>query len=1621
MPKSSAKPTSKSTSMPKHIELPLPSSGKIEHIYHVSDIHIRTGDNDKSRADEYLQVFQNLAKKLNSKKFQKYNDSAVVVVTGDIFHHKCKIEASGLYLFNFLMTKLAEIAPVYVIQGNHDYRQDQHDMPDMLTAAFEGNINPNICYLHDSAHYVANNIGFGLISVKETLVEGGTSGKVETLPQFPDPSKFPSSVKTKIALFHGTVRNATLQNYTKSNEEADYPLEWFNGYDGCMLGDIHLQQVNNATFNSKTKSYKPITKNKKSQSQSPLWAYSGSLIQQNFGETLYGHGFLHWKFDSKSSDYEIQQYHIDNPFGFVTVTNEKNKWYWIEKGKTPLKELLSNTTTKKSKTSKTTIKSEYPPFPTNIYLRLTGKYVDITSLHKLFQKHGVTYTISNTLYSLQNKTITQKSNSSDTVPTSDTSDNTSSKSDNTHLDIHSFNSEDTWIKYIEQHLDRSKIKSKTSTNEWKKWFKSYDELKIPVKDLPIPEYVKKMAEGRNDKIQKEIDLMRETISEQHKTNDVLGLEYMEWQWVLCFRDNCYYDFKHMDGNIAILNAENGHGKSSFVETICLALFGESMPSRSNKNHSSSIICRQKPTGTNSQIFLRFHIGKETYLIQRIFVENANDRNRLTKSVAIYQKNQSKTDTLTTTTTTKETKTTSTKETKSTKKQTSKTQITPDWLLLHSGNTAVDAWIKTKIGNLDSFLMSCMLTQNSDNDFFNMRPHEQTDFFDQALNLNSVNRLANMMKQTKLAYDFIIGHLHTVNETNGKNLPEIDTKKLKQIEEEYNELKAHKKKLEKKTNNIKEVWHDFEEDELLMKEKQIEKEIKKHKTILKKMERERQLVASLSLFDQNQLLEKKGFLKSQINSIEDPLDDEDDDSNPKLQSQITGNSEYYKKSINDLESLLKSLKSNPIQIPENTEKEIETESWQIKKWNEKWQGYDFDDKNTTKIIKKTKKENEKHHQELDETKSNLKKLMEPSNIPQPGNPKSNDTSKINKKLKKIINEIDQKYGSTSNIQDMIKQNPLKHNVMTNDMIDKVEERLVSEIKKMGQTCHTLFTIQNNKSKHQDLVNSITIRHGYYESDLKSLNSKMELLKSEIEKMDNEMESKKTTLISLRKDSHHKHGNNQVTPEDYDPYVTNITSAIDKDPESITEFITHADKLKKFHSKVLKTHQTTKKEHELEKEIHELTDENIALRKEISPLQSKIDQLPRQYLSEIQKFREYQNYVQHISEWNKRVQDITNQRKDAEMNESLKVMHQLHDSYLEYQREINEHQKNEAYQKWEDDINGLKHIIEILEIKIAKNDSLINKYELWEEESKEWLPRIEKHTQNQEQLQKWLPWNDKVNTVQECIYRKQLEEIEKQLSYFTHVDELNDSITKLEKLLEVKPLWEKKSKLQKQLRKVTSSFEEKTLEYNQFKRYHDESEASLEAISKLNKIINKFVNKRDLIVHIAELFENYRQWIYSQKILPHITHNINNIISHVTSTGLKLSGKMTESKRFTWMISDGTNQIIIEKASGFQKFIIGLAMRICMSSIGASSIKCRQLFIDEGFTACDSKHLRMVPQFMNGLLGTYDSILLVSHLDDVKECATQEIKLERDTSKNLSRLKFGQQQVINVKRANVNRKK
>lgn len=75
------------------------------------------------------------------------------------------------------------------------------------------------------------------------------------------------------------------------------------------------------------------------------------------------------------------------------------------------------------------------------------------------------------------------------------------------------------------------------------------------------------------------------------------------------------------------------------------------------------------------------------------------------------------------------------------------------------------------------------------------------------------------------------------------------------------------------------------------------------------------------------------------------------------------------------------------------------------------------------------------------------------------------------------------------------------------------------------------------------------------------------------------------------------------------------------------------------------------------------------------------------------------------------------------------------------------------------------------------------------------------------------------------------------------------------------------------------------------------------------------------------------------------------------------------------------------------ISGFAMRISLAQLGATSIKSFQLFIDEGFTACDAENRSRVGDLLKDLSHKYKQIIIVSHLEDINACAHEHIHITR----------------------------
>ena len=116
---------------------------------HLADTHIR---NLKYHKD-YKIIFERLYDSLRREK------PDYIVHCGDIAHTKTQISPEFVELCSDFLKNLANIAPTYVIFGNHDGNLRNSSRQDALTPIVDALQHPNI-YLHKNSGEVSLGNGF---------------------------------------------------------------------------------------------------------------------------------------------------------------------------------------------------------------------------------------------------------------------------------------------------------------------------------------------------------------------------------------------------------------------------------------------------------------------------------------------------------------------------------------------------------------------------------------------------------------------------------------------------------------------------------------------------------------------------------------------------------------------------------------------------------------------------------------------------------------------------------------------------------------------------------------------------------------------------------------------------------------------------------------------------------------------------------------------------------------------------------------------------------------------------------------------------------------------------------------------------------------------------------------------------------------------------------------------------------------------------------------------------------------------------------------------------------------------------------------------------------------------
>ena len=81
-----------------------------------------------------------------------------------------------------------------------------------------------------------------------------------------------------------------------------------------------------------------------------------------------------------------------------------------------------------------------------------------------------------------------------------------------------------------------------------------------------------------------------------------------------------------------------------------------------------------------------------------------------------------------------------------------------------------------------------------------------------------------------------------------------------------------------------------------------------------------------------------------------------------------------------------------------------------------------------------------------------------------------------------------------------------------------------------------------------------------------------------------------------------------------------------------------------------------------------------------------------------------------------------------------------------------------------------------------------------------------------------------------------------------------------------------------------------------------------------------------------------------------------------------------------------------ASGFERFIIGLAVRMTLCQISLTA-KPNFLIIDEGWSCLDSENLGNIGTIMNYIKTQYEHIIIISHLEELKNQSDYVINIEK----------------------------
>jgi DNA repair exonuclease SbcCD ATPase subunit len=311
------------------------------------------------------------------------------------------------------------------------------------------------------------------------------------------------------------------------------------------------------------------------------------------------------------------------------------------------------------------------------------------------------------------------------------------------------------------------------------------------------------------------------------------------------------------------------------------------------------------------------------------------------------------------------------------------------------------------------------------------------------------------------------------------------------------------------------------------------------------------------------------------------------------------------------------------------------------------------------------------------------------------------------------------------------------------------------------------------------------------------------------------------------------------------------------------------------------------------------------------------------------------------------------------------------------ELNNIHLSDIYNAWENNYNDTKMCIEDLENYIHYNDII--------------KPRISKYRELKRNYDDWVKYDSNKKIIDAYHYNR-----------LKRLIEINDLYKEYQSNEEIKPQIKEKLELKDLIASRTEDIKnlnDKVVKYTTINTYNNENKTNYNSLLDIDKELENII---DVLDTILINFQSFRKELYDNLILTKLVDKTNKIIRtlcHSNTKPFKLNYNVdisNDTVHINWLIhndnisrgSKGNNDnddkqyISVSQASGFQRFVISLALRMSLY-FNNYDVLCNQLFIDEGFINFDKNNLSVVPLFLKSLLHYFNTIVILSHIDIIQD--------------------------------------